>query len=438
MKLYRWVMLSMAVCIAVLAIAAGYTVGVVSQNNVIAQIDVNIGSIETYLEKNHNATQLLTDEFKEDYSAKTRTIAMLLAQDSSFITDDRTLEELRVTVNADMISVADADGNVVASTDPSGAGTSIREEFRSHLEEDVYTDALFLLDSDTPTIVAASSLDGGHGMVQITFSADSVVSLLQDADLANIASSMPLYSSGTTAILEADTMKYISCTDTDLIGQTADFDKSSMKRNKGKISVADADGNVVASTDPSGAGTSIREEFRSHLEEDVYTDALFLLDSDTPTIVAASSLDGGHGMVQITFSADSVVSLLQDADLANIASSMPLYSSGTTAILEADTMKYISCTDTDLIGQTADFDKSSMKRNKGKFDVKDADGKTNMVHYQSSGDYIIMATVPYAEVYRVRNIVVGWVIGGGIGILAVTCLALRMELLRQDAKNAKK
>lgn len=169
-------MLSMAVCIAVLAIAAGYTVGVVSQNNVIAQIDVNIGSIETYLEKNHNATQLLTDEFKEDYSAKTRTIAMLLAQDSSFITDDRTLEELRVTVNADMISVADADGNVVASTDPSGAGTSIREEFRSHLEEDVYTDALFLLDSDTPTIVAASSLDGGHGMVQITFSADSVVS----------------------------------------------------------------------------------------------------------------------------------------------------------------------------------------------------------------------------------------------------------------------
>ena len=299
-------MLSMAVCIAVLAIAAGYTVGVVSQNNVIAQIDVNIGSIETYLEKNHNATQLLTDEFKEDYSAKTRTIAMLLGQDSSFITDDRTLEELRVTVNADMISVADADGNVVASTDPSGAGTSIREEFRSHLEEDVYTDALFLLDSDTPTIVAASSLDGGHGMVQITFSADSVVSLLQDADLANIASSMPLYSSGTTAILEADTMKYISCTDTDLIGQTADFDKSSMKRNKGK------------------------------------------------------------------------------------------------------------------------------------FDVKDADGKTNMVHYQSSGDYIIMATVPYAEVYRVRNIVVGWVIGGGIGILAVTCLALRMELLRQDAKNAKK
>lgn len=121
-KLYRSVILCVAICIAVLACFAGYTVGVVSMNNVIAQIDVNIGSIEAYLEKNQNATKLLTEEFKEDYSAKTRTIAMLLSQDSSFITDDRTLEELRVTVNADMISISDHEGNVIASTDPSGAG----------------------------------------------------------------------------------------------------------------------------------------------------------------------------------------------------------------------------------------------------------------------------------------------------------------------------
>lgn len=305
-KLYRSVILCVAICIAVLACSAGYTVGVVGMNNVIAQIDVNIGSIEAYLEKNQNATKLLTEEFKEDYSAKTRTIAMLLSQDGSFITDDRTLEELRVTVNADMISISDHEGNVIASTDPSGAGNSIREEFRSHLTDDVYTDVLFLLDSDTPTIVAASSLDGGNGLVQITFSADSVVSLLQDADWANIASDMPLYSSGTTAILETDTLKYISCTNTDLIGKTTDYDKEQLQRNKGK------------------------------------------------------------------------------------------------------------------------------------FNVKDADGKTEMVHYQTSGDYIILATVPYSDIYHMRNVVVGWIVVGGAVILAVTCLALRMQLLRQDTKNKKK
>ena len=142
--------------------------------------------------------------------------------------------------------------------------------------------------------------------------------------------------------------------------------------------------------------------------------------------------------MQITFSADSVVSLLQDADWANIASDMPLYSSGTTAILETDTLKYISCTNTDLIGKTTDYDKEQLQRNKGKFNVKDADGKTEMVHYQTSGDYIILATVPYSDIYHMRNVVVGWIVVGGAVILAVTCLALRMQLLRQDTKNKKK
>lgn len=56
-RLYRWVLLSLAVTIAILTVAAGYTVGIVSQNSVIAQIDMNIGSIEAYLEKTRTALQ---------------------------------------------------------------------------------------------------------------------------------------------------------------------------------------------------------------------------------------------------------------------------------------------------------------------------------------------------------------------------------------------
>ena len=70
--------------------------------------------------------------------------------------------------------------------------------------------------------------------------------------------------------------------------------------------------------------------------------------------------------------------------------------------------------------------------------MKDADGKTEMVHYQTSGDYIILATVPYSDIYHMRNVVVGWIVVGGAVILAVTCLALRMQLLRQDTKKQEK
>ena len=269
-RLYRWVLLSLAVTIAILAVAAGYTVGIVSQNSVIAQIDMNIGSIEAYLEKNKDSSAM------------------------------RTLEELRVTVNADRISVADTNGSVVASTDPSGEGTKIRSEF-------------------TP-----------------------------------------------------------------------------------------------------------------HLSEKVYTDVLFLLESDTPTIIAASTLNGGHGMIQITFPADNVVSLLKEADLANLAVDRPLYSYGTTSILDADTLKYVSCTDTAQIGKTASFEKSSLKKKKGNFDITDADGNQEMVHYQTSGDYVILATVPYHDINHMRNVIIGWIVCGGAGMLTVTALSLRMVFLRKE------
>lgn len=298
-KTYWRVIVCMLASIAALSAVAGYTVGVVSVNNVIADIDRNIGSVDTYLEKNEDATTLLFDEFQEEYTAKTRTIALLLSQDASFAVDDRTLEELRVTVNADRISVIDRAGNVTVSTDPSGEGATVREEFRAHLSDTVYTDVLFLLESDTPTIVAASSLENGEGLVQITFSADSAVSLLQEADLANVAIDMPLYVSGTTSILDADTLEYISCTDSSKIGTTATYDKS-----------------------------------------------------------------------------------------------------------------------------------TNLSKNKGRFDFLDDEGNRQMLHYQLCGDYIVIATVPYSDIYYMRNVLVWWLICGGLLLTLITGLSLRMKLLK--------
>ena len=300
---YRWVLLSMLVTILVLAAAAGYTIGVVSKNQAVSQIDVNIGSVEAYLQKNENQASQLTEELKEDYISKTRTTAMILSEDASFLTDDRTLEELRVTVNADRISVSDDRGNITASTDPSGEGSTVREEFLSHLSDNVYTDVLFLLDSDSPTIVAASTLGESGGLVQITFPAASTVNILQEADLANTASDMPLYASGETAIVQADTLEYISCTDPQKIGQK--------------------------------------------MAENLF--------------------------------------------------------------------------------QT--------RHKSGTLDVKTDDGAAAMLRYQTSGDYVIFATVPYSDIYHMRNVVVGWIAAGGVLMAVVSCLSLRMLLLREEKKE---
>ncbi len=244
-NMYRWVLLSLIVAILLLVIVANYTVGIVSKNDVVAQIDVNLATAEDYLSKNEDAANLLFAEYEEDYIAKTRTVAMLLQQEETTEVDEQMLEELRVTVNADRISISDSEGNITASTDLSSEGDTIRTEFQSHLSETVYTDVLFLLESDTPMIVAASTLDNGNGLVQITYPAETVVELLQEADLANFASDVPLYTEGMTALLDADTLCYISCTDTSLIGEAVAYDASLLSEKKGRFDVVDADGEKV-------------------------------------------------------------------------------------------------------------------------------------------------------------------------------------------------
>lgn len=297
----RLVLIPLTIAIVLLALAARYTVGIVSQNTVIAQIDANIGTMEAYLTKNENAAQRITEEFQAEYAAKTRTVALLLERDDTFLTDDRTLEELRVTVNAERISVADRQGNITASTDPSGEGATLREEFRQHLSDKVYTDTRFLLEADKPVIVAASSLHGG--------------------------------------------------------------------------------------------------------------------------------------MVQITFPAQSVVSLLQDADLANAAKDMPLYSAGLTAVIDAEDLTYISCTDTSRIGTKLEYGSERIQKKKGRFHVKNEESQWQMVHYHTSGDYMMMAIVPHAEIYHMRNVVTGWICGGGAALLVIVLLSLRMQYLREEKQK---
>ena len=73
-----------------------------------------------------------------------------------------------------------------------------------------------------------------------------------------------------------------------------------------------------------------------------------------------------------------------------------------------------------------------MKKKKGNFDITDADGNQEMVHYHTSGDYVILATVPHHDINHMRNVVIGWIVCGGAGMLAVTALSLRMVFLRKE------
>lgn len=303
-KTYRWVLLSMTIGLLALVLIAWYTLGIINKNNVIAQIDENMTTAETYVENDEDSTELLLEEFEEDYSAKTRTVAMFLSQDDTDPTDEQTLEELRVAVDAERIGVSDTEGNIIASTDLSSEDDTVRDEFVSHVTDSVYTDVTLLLDEDTPLIIAASSLETGSG-----------------------------------------------------------------------------------------------------------------------------------GLVQIVFSGETANTLLNDVDIANFADDIPLYTSGTTALLDADSFTYISCTEDSYVGETISYDTDEFSQNKGRFDAEDEDGNKVLVKYQYTSDYIMVVSIPYETIYYTRNMVMGWAGIGGLLLILIAVLSLRMGLLHQNKEE---
>ena len=57
-----------------------------------------------------------------------------------------------------------------------------------------------------------------------------------------------------------------------------------------------------------------------------------------------------------------------------------------------------------------------------------------MVRYHKYDDYIIAAFVSYNDIFQTSYAVLGWMMGGGVAILTVAALAMRMATISELRK----
>ena len=153
---YRFVFLCMLIAVVGLCLVAGYSVRVLDQNQVIQQVDTNMEAAKVRLDRDAEASATMMEDLRNEYASKTRVVAMLL-------------EELRVVIDADQISVSNETGILIASTDFSSTGKRAYRAFLSHTTDPVFTDVVFTMQNDKPMILAASALGSGKGLIQVQF-----------------------------------------------------------------------------------------------------------------------------------------------------------------------------------------------------------------------------------------------------------------------------
>ncbi len=232
---YRFIFIVMVIAYIVICTLSVYAVSVLDRNDVVRQIDKNVNSITTYLEQGFKAGELAQKEFLDEYRTKTRVISVMIPDVEKLEENESILEEIRVAVDAEEVSVFTHDGDIVATTATYGKNVSIESVFQDHIGELNYNNAILNKDAESPYIAAAAQLSDKGYMLQIMYDAESLISLMDDSSIRSIAKNFPLYSDGKTVIIDTESFTYVSHTDKNKIGASCSIDPEKFHRNKSKF-----------------------------------------------------------------------------------------------------------------------------------------------------------------------------------------------------------
>lgn len=229
---YRLIIISMLIVTIIISLLAYYCSGVIEFNSYKDIIDVRLQKIETRLNEDNDEKSLLTAEIFSDCEEKARMVAMLIAQNSDQLSYELSLEEFRVISNADEVVIGDSLGVIEYSTSTYQLGDTVNKEFISYINNNGYTQSI--IDSSGRIITGTTRLDD-VGIIQLTFSSDSMRKMLKSTDISRVTSEYPLFENGFTAIIDTLSYTYLSHTDTSLVGTPSQLpqDKFDLDKNGG-------------------------------------------------------------------------------------------------------------------------------------------------------------------------------------------------------------
>ena len=232
---HRFVFITMVIAYVVICILAVYAVSVLDRNNVVRQIDINVNSIVSYLEQGAETGELVQKEFLDEYRTKTKVVSVMITDASSLEENESVLEKIRVAVDADEVSVFSHSGNIVATTATYGSSVSIDPEFRAHVSEKNYNNAVFHENEGASYITAAAQLADEGYLLQVKYDAASLSSIVEGSSISSAAVNFPLYSKGDTALIDSETMTYVSHSSKSRTGMKCSVDPELFRRNKSKF-----------------------------------------------------------------------------------------------------------------------------------------------------------------------------------------------------------
>ncbi|MGN1411980.1 MAG: hypothetical protein ACI4WH_05675 [Oscillospiraceae bacterium] len=225
---YKGIIIPLIVTTIITGLFAFYCSGVVDFNIYKDIIDVRLQKIVERLSQDSEERQTLQDEIVSDCEEKAQMVSMLISQSSSELSYELSLEEIRIILNADEITIGNSTGNVEYSTSTYNPNDTIIKEFIPYTNDKTFIKSLS--DSSGRIVTGVARLDD-DGIIQLTFSSEAMSKMLKSTEVSNVTSEYPLLQNGFTAIINSDTYTYLSHTDISLVGTPSQLPREKFNLN---------------------------------------------------------------------------------------------------------------------------------------------------------------------------------------------------------------
>lgn len=212
---YKGIIIPMVITTIIIGLFAFYCSSVIDFNIYKDIIDVRLQEIVERLSRDSEERQTLQDEIVSDCEEKAQMVSMLISQSPNELSYELSLEEIRIILNADEITIGNSSGNVEYSTSIYTPSDTIINEFIPYSNDKTFIKSLS--DSSGRIVTGVARLDD-DGIIQLTFSSEAMTKMLKSTEISNVTSEYPLLQNGFTAIIDSDTYTYLSHTNVSLVG----------------------------------------------------------------------------------------------------------------------------------------------------------------------------------------------------------------------------
>ena len=233
---YRSVVIAILICSLIFGFLAFYSTGVVDRAQTRELLDIRINQVGDILDDNIYEYKNITEQIYSNYKSRSRVMAMMLSKNKSIMTDDTSFEELRMAIGADVISITDSSGFIKYSTNPSSENSKAYEDFFPAIENKVFSEAVLNTQDERTSVITGCSRLDAPGIIQIEFTPDNAETLLDLTDVSRTLTEIPVLENGHMAIIDTESKKYLSHTNSGLIGTESLFTEDDFKDDNGWFS----------------------------------------------------------------------------------------------------------------------------------------------------------------------------------------------------------